>query len=98
MSVRFFFVATATTDALSWLEQQGITMIAADDNSTIVNSGLQAGQTLTLTGNMALPYRNTSHFIAFASLIPLKLFKLINLNFHPLRTCVSLPQHTTSSG
>lgn len=45
-----FLLAISSTDALHWLESHGITMLPAD-NSTIVASALEGGQTIALTGN-----------------------------------------------
>lgn len=46
-----FLLAISSTDALHWLESHGITMLPAD-NSTIVASALEGGQTIALTGNL----------------------------------------------
>lgn len=47
--------ALSSTEAVQWLETHGITMLPAD-NSTIVASALEGGQTISLTGkNVTLP-------------------------------------------
>lgn len=38
------------TEALSWLETHGITMISPGDDASLVASTLEGGQTLVLTG------------------------------------------------
>jgi len=48
---------TTTADAIQWLESQGLTMLPAD-NSTIVGTALDGGQTISLTeaGKLALTW------------------------------------------
>uniref|UniRef100_T1ISQ5 Uncharacterized protein n=1 Tax=Strigamia maritima TaxID=126957 RepID=T1ISQ5_STRMM len=55
---------TSTTDALQWLESHGITMVPAD-NSTIVASALEGGQTISLTeaGKLALHWTKKQNII-----------------------------------
>lgn len=46
----FFTVTTANTDAMSWLESQGITMITTTEGG-IISSAMESGQSIALTGN-----------------------------------------------
>ena len=48
------FVDTTAAEALSWLEQHGITMISSSDSPTLVTSSVEGGQTLALTGSVRI--------------------------------------------
>lgn len=47
------FVGTSTSDAINWLESQGITMISTSDGN-IITSAVESGQTITLTGMQSI--------------------------------------------
>ncbi|EEC13051.1 conserved hypothetical protein [Ixodes scapularis] len=62
--------ALSSTEAVQWLETHGITMLPAD-NSTIVASALEGGQTISLTGkNVTLPTLKVIAIVTDQSQIP----------------------------
>lgn len=54
-----FIAGSNTSDAINWLESQGITMISTSDGN-IITSAVESGQTITLTGILNLKVYITS--------------------------------------
>ncbi|XP_067136040.1 GA-binding protein subunit beta-1 isoform X2 [Centruroides vittatus] len=63
--------ASATTEALQWLETHGITMFP-NDNSTLIASAIEGGQTISLTeaGRLALTWVKEQQNLAKNSSVP----------------------------
>ena len=47
-----YITDTATTEAMNWLESQGITMITTSEGG-IISSAIESGQSITLTGQLS---------------------------------------------
>lgn len=62
---------SSTTEALQWLETNGITMFPSD-NSTLISSALEGGQTISLTeaGRLALTWVKEQQNLVKSSTVP----------------------------